>query len=159
MDAGNIYLLIAFLFLLISALKDREKTKRALKVTGKIALTVLPVLFFIFILMGIISVLVPKETIAQWLGSGSGIKGILIGELVGCFALIQPAAVFPFAGILHNKGAGYSVLFAFAMTAILIGIVTLPAELKFLGKKFTIVRNVLTFIFVFLLSFVFSYIR
>lgn len=82
--------------------------------------------------------------------------GILIGELVGCFALVQPAAVFPFAGVLRDRGASYGALFGFVMTAILIGVSTLPLEIKLFGKNFTIVRNVLTSIIVFLIGIIFA---
>ncbi len=87
---------------------------------------------------------------------GSGIIGILIGELVGAFALVQPAAVFPFSGMLLNKGASYTTIYAFVSTAILIGISTFPAEIKFFGKRFTIVRNLLTFFVVFIFSLFFQ---
>lgn len=152
MDVGIIYLLVASILLILSAIKDLKKTRDALKVSGKMALTVFPVLFLIFILMGVISVFVSKETIALWLGSGKGLLGIILGEFVGTFALIQPAAVFPFAGALLNKGASYGAIFGFVMTAILIGISTLPVEIKFFGKRFTIVRNLLTLILVFSLA-------
>ncbi|MGB9788462.1 MAG: hypothetical protein ACPLVD_06560 [Dictyoglomus turgidum] len=122
MDVGDIYLDV-------------------IKVVYKTSLTVFPVLFMIFILMGIVSVLVSKETIAHWLGSGSGVLGILIGELVGAFALVQPAAVFPFSGMLLSKGASYATIYAFVSIAILIGVSTLPAELRFFGKKFTIEKH------------------
>lgn len=156
MDVGSIYLIVALGFLILSAFKDIEKTKKALKVTGKVALTVLPVLFMIFILMGIIEAFISKEVIAQWLGSGSSVLSIIIGELVGCVALIQPAAVFPFAGFLHKSGANYGAVFGFIMTAILIGIATLPLEMKLFGKRFTIVRNVLTFVIVFIIGIIFK---
>jgi uncharacterized membrane protein YraQ (UPF0718 family) len=155
MDVGIIYLLIAFILLFLSAVKSPEKTKQALKAAGKISLTVFPVLFLIFILMGVTSVFVSKEMIASWLGKGSGASGIIIGELVGSFALVQPAAVFPYAGILREKGADYGSLFGFVMTAILIGVTTLPLEIKLFGKKFTIVRNVLTFILIFIIGLIF----
>jgi len=155
MNVGLIYLLIASLLLLLSAVKDIQKTKEALKVTGKIALTVLPVLFFIFTLMGIISAFLSREIIASWLGSRSGVLGILIGELAGSIALMVPAAVFPFAGILLNRGASYGAMYGFIMTAILIGVTTLPVEIKIFGKKFTIVRNVLTFVLLFFMGLIF----
>lgn len=158
MDIGIIYLLFALILLIFSAIKDMKKTKHALKATGKIALTVFPVLIFIFILMGIVSVFVSRETIALWLGSNSGLLGILIGELVGCFALIQPAAVFPFAGVILNRGASYPSIFGFVTTAILIGVSTLPLELRCFGWKFTIVRNVLTFVFTFILGIIILFI-
>ena len=54
MDVGSIYLIVAFGLLLLSAFRDIEKTKKALKVTGRVALTVLPVLlkpslFFLYL--------------------------------------------------------------------------------------------------------------
>jgi uncharacterized membrane protein YraQ (UPF0718 family) len=155
MDVGIIYLAVAFILLILSAVKDINKTKQALKTSGKVALTVFPVLFLIFVLMGVVSAFVSKETIASWLGSSSGVTGILIGEAVGVYALIEPAAVFPFAGILHDRGASYAAVLGFVMTAILIGVSTLPLEIKVFGKRFTIVRNVLTFVFVLLIGLVF----
>lgn len=155
MDIGVIYLLFAFILLIISTLKDTKKTIQALKATGKIALVVFPVLFLIFILMGVVSAFVSKETIASWLGADSGLLGVLIGEVVGCFALIQPAAVFPFAGVLRDRGASYGAIFGFVTTAILIGVSTLPLELRCFGRNFTIVRNILTFILVFIMSIIF----
>lgn len=157
MNIGYIYLAIAAMLMVLSFSKDRHKTRKALISTGKIALNVLPVLFFIFILMGVINIYVTKDLVVRLLGTGSGMWGILIGELVGAIALIEPAAVFPFSGSLLAKGASYGVIYAFASTAVLIGIATLPAELKFMGKKFTIVRNVLTFVLVFLIGLVFKY--
>ncbi|MCX6063531.1 MAG: permease [Caldiserica bacterium] len=157
MNIGYIYLAVAAILMVLSLIKDRHKTKKALISTGKIALNVLPVLFFIFILMGVINIYVTKHLVVELLGTGSGMWGILIGELVGAIALIEPAAVFPFSGSLLAKGASYGVIYAFASTAVLIGIATLPAELKFMGKKFTIVRNVLTFVLVFLIGLVFKY--
>lgn len=158
MNIGIIYLLIAFILLILSVVKSPEKTKQALKAAGKISLTVFPVLFLIFILMGVTSVFVSKETIGSWLGSGSGVLGIVIGELVGSFALVQPAAVFPYAGILHEKGANYGSLFGFVMTAILIGITMLPLEMKLFGKKFTMVRNILAFILIFIIALIFKFV-
>ncbi len=157
MNIGYIYLIVAAVLMLISFIKDRGKTKKALITAGKVALNVLPVLFFIFILMGVISTFVTKDVVAKLLGTGSGILGILIGELVGALALIEPAAVFPFSGSLIAKGASYGVIYAFASTAILIGIATLPAEITFMGKKFAVVRNILTFALVFFIALTFRY--
>ncbi len=149
---GYIYLAAAAALMLLSYFKDKNKTKKALITTGKIALNVLPVLFFIFILMGVIQLFVTKELVAKLLGTESGIWGILIGEIVGAVALIEPAAVFPFSGSLISKGATYGVIYAFVSTAVLIGIATLPAEITFMGKKFTVVRNILSFVLIFLIA-------
>jgi uncharacterized membrane protein YraQ (UPF0718 family) len=64
----------------------------------------------------------------------------------------MPPAVFPFSGYLHDNGASYGSIAAFVFTAILIGITTLPLEIKFLGKRFTIARNIFTFVLAFFIA-------
>lgn len=153
MRAGLVYLVIAFGLLSASYLKDKQRTKETLKATGKILYTIMPVLIFVFVLMGLIQAYVSRETIAAILGKETGVLGILYAELVGSVALFLPPAVFPFGGYLHDNGAAYGPIAGFVFTAILIGVTTLPLEFKFLGKRFTIARNILTFGMAFFLAF------
>jgi uncharacterized membrane protein YraQ (UPF0718 family) len=155
MSISTIYILVAAGLLVFSFVKNREKTVKALMVAGRVALMVLPVLLFVFVLMGILEVFVPKEVFTSLLGSGHGVLGIVLGELLGAFALIEPAAVFPFAGFLHQSGASYGAVVGFVMSAILIGIVTLPLEIQQFGARFTITRNVIALLLIFGLGLVF----
>jgi uncharacterized membrane protein YraQ (UPF0718 family) len=152
MRAGTIYLLIALVLLGISLLKEKQRTKEAIKATFKIFYVVMPVLIFVFVLMGLIQAYVSRETITSILGQKSGVLGILYAEIVGCIALFMPPAVFPFGGYLHDNGASYGSIAGFVFTAILIGITTLPIEIKFLGKRFTIARNIFTFVLAFFIA-------
>lgn len=152
MRAGTIYLLIALALLGISLLKEKQRTKEAIKATVKIFYVVMPVLIFVFVLMGLIQAYVSRETITSILGQKSGILGIIYAEIVGCIALFMPPAVFPFGGYLHDNGASYGSIAGFVFTAILIGITTLPVEIKFLGKRFTIARNIFTFVLAFFIA-------
>ena len=152
MRAGTIYLLIALVLLGLSLLKEKQRTKEAIRATFKIFYVVMPVLIFVFVLMGLIQAYVSSETITSILGQKSGILGILYAEIVGCIALFMPPAVFPFGGYLHDNGASYGSIAGFVFTAILIGITTLPVEIKFLGKRFTIARNIFTFVLAFLIA-------
>jgi len=102
--------------------------------------------------MGTIEAFVSKDTIAHLLGRGSGVRGILLAEAVGAVALIQPAAVFPFSGYLRTSGASYGAIAGFVLSAILIGISTLPLEIKLFGPRFTLSRNVFTFVLILLLA-------
>ena len=158
MKVGFIYLIIALSLLIISFIKSREKTKKALKISAKVAANVWPVLFLVFVLMGVISVFVSRETIASLLGKNSGLLGIIISELMGSVALIEPSAVFPFSGMLLQKGADFGVIYAFIMIAILLGITTLPLEIQVFSKKFTIIRNGLLLILIFIMAIIFKFI-
>ncbi|MGB9628439.1 MAG: hypothetical protein ACPL6D_07250, partial [Thermodesulfobacteriota bacterium] len=95
MRAGTIYLLIALVLLGISLLKEKQRTREAIKATFKIFYVVLPALIFVFVLMGLVEAYVSKETIASLLGQKSGMLGIISAEIVGCIALFMPPAVFP----------------------------------------------------------------
>ncbi len=72
-------------------------------------------------------------------------------ELVETFALVQPAAVFSLLGMLLDKGINYATIYAFISSTILIGVSILPAEIKFFGKKVSIIRNRLIFCYFYLL--------
>ncbi len=152
MRGGTVYLLIAIALLAISFVKDRQRTRDALKATFKIFYVVLPVLIFVFVLMGLIQVYIPKEMIVSVLGQKAGPRGILFSEVMGSIALFLPPAVFPFGGYLLQNGASYGAIAGFVFTAILIGITTLPLEIKLLGLRFTAARNILTFVLAFFIS-------
>jgi uncharacterized membrane protein YraQ (UPF0718 family) len=152
MRAGQIYLIIALGLMAISYIKEKQKTKEAIKATFKIFYVVLPVLIFVFVLMGLIQAYVSRETIASILGQQSGVLGIVYAELIGSIALFLPPAVFPFGGYLHSNGASYGSIAGFVFTAILIGVTTLPLEFKLFGKRFTIARNIFTFVIAFFIA-------
>lgn len=152
MRAGQIYLIIAIVLLGISFIREKQRSKEALKATFRIFYVVLPVLIFVFVLMGLIEAYISRETIVSILGQKSGILGILYAEIVGSIALFMPPAVFPFGGYLHDNGASYGSVAGFVFTAILIGVTTLPVEIKFLGKRFTIFRNIFTFVLAFFIA-------
>lgn len=156
METGYIYLLAGIIGIIISGIVNREKTKKALFVSLKIVIMILPILLFIFVLMGLVQVFLPRDTITALLGNSHGILSIIMGVLLGSITLIQPGAVFPFAGYLLDNGANYGSIYAFVMSAILIGIATIPLEIKMFGKSFTLVRNSLTLVSIFLMGILFK---
>jgi uncharacterized membrane protein YraQ (UPF0718 family) len=68
---------------------------------------------------------------------------------VGSITLIPPFVAFPTASMLLAGGAGYMQIGAFVSTLMMVGIITIPVEIKYFGKKMTILRNVFAFIFSF----------
>ena len=51
-----------------------------------------------------------------------------------------------------ENGAGYMQIAAFVSTLMMVGIITIPVEIKYFGKKISILRNVLAFFFSFLVA-------
>ena len=108
---------------------------------------ILPLLFFAFIVAGMAQILIPKEVLTQWVGSESGIRGILIGTVAGGFTPGGPFVSLPVAAGLYRAGASMGTMVAFLTGWSLWGINRLPMEVGILGWKLTLVRLASTFIF------------
>jgi len=70
-------------------------------------------LIFAFIVAGMIQVLLPRETLSKWLGVESGMRGILIGSVVGGLAPGGPYVSLPIVAGLLRSGAGVGTMVAF----------------------------------------------
>lgn len=93
-----------------------------------------------------LAILTPEQ-ISKLLGSESGWIGVIAASLIGAITLIPAFVAFPLAAALLQNGAGYMQIAAFVSTLMMVGIVTIPVEIKYFGKKATIIRNVLAFVF------------
>ncbi|MDK2820850.1 MAG: hypothetical protein PWP31_815 [Clostridia bacterium] len=78
----------------------------------------------------------------------TGLLGIIIALTVGSFTLIPGFVTFHLAASLLNGGAGYPQIAALVSTILMsVGIVTLPAEIKYFNKSTAILRNFMSFPF------------
>ena len=117
--------------------------KSALPMTVQI----LPLLFFAFIVAGMIQVLLPSELVAKWVGSESGIRGIIIGTIAGGFSPGGPYVSLPIVASLLRSGASIGTTVAFLTGWSLWAISRLPIDVGILGWKFTLIRICATFFF------------
>ncbi len=150
--------LITFLLLLISFYKDRKKTKLALKKAWKAFANILPEFLVVITLVGILIAAINPEVISQIIGSNSGWLGVVLASIVGSVTLIPGFIAFPTAALLLEGGAGYMQIGAFVSTLMMVGIVTLPVEIKYFGKKITYMRNGLAFVFSYLVAFIIGWV-
>jgi uncharacterized membrane protein YraQ (UPF0718 family) len=139
--------IIAFGALLASIIKSKEKTKFALKKAWKSFENILPQFLSILIIIGVMLSILTPEQISRLLGNESGWIGIIIAASIGSITLIPGFVAFPLAAALLKSGAGYMQITAFISTLMMVGVVTLPVEMKYFGKRATILRNVQAFIF------------
>ena len=136
---------LVIISLIISFFKDKKKTKKslliALKTLGKITPSILSVILLIGIMYGLFA-----DKIALFFGQESGVIGFVTIALFGSVIHMPALLAFPLAGSFLKEGASISSVAAFITTLTMIGIVTLPLEIKTMGKKFTIYRNAISFI-------------
>ena len=145
---------IAFSALSISFFKSKEKTKLALKKAWKSFENILPQLLTILVIIGIMLAILTPEQISHLLGNESGWIGILVASIIGAITLIPGFIAFPLASALLKNGAGYMQIAAFISTLMMVGIVTMPLEIKYFGKKATVIRNTEAFVFSLIVAYV-----
>ncbi len=131
---------------------DRAKTKKSLLKAWKAFEGILPQFIGILILVGILLALLNPKTITALLGGTAGWWGVLLAALLGAITLIPGFIAFPLAAMLMRSGAGAMQMGAFVSTLMMVGVVTMPAESKYFGRRMTILRNALAFAFSFLVA-------
>jgi uncharacterized membrane protein YraQ (UPF0718 family) len=142
------------ILLLISYYKDKKKTKQALKKAWKSFENILPQFLGVIMLVGILLGSFNTEIISKIIGNQSGWIGVVFSAIIGAVTLIPGFVAFPTAAMLLKSGAGYMQIGAFVSTLMMVGVVTVPVEIKYFGKRLTIMRNVLAFLFSFIVAFV-----
>ncbi len=138
---------LAITGLAVSFFKDRGKTKMALIKAWKSFENILPQFLSVLIIIGLALTILSPETITKFLGTNSGIWGVLAASLIGSITLIPGFVAFPLAAALLKNGAGYMQIAAFVSTLMMVGIVTLPLEMKTFGRRAAILRNTAAFVF------------
>jgi hypothetical protein len=71
----------------------------------------------------------------------------LIGNIAGSLSFGIPVTSYIIGGELLDEGVSLMTITAFIMSWTTVGVLMLPLESKFLGKKFAVIRNSINFIF------------
>ncbi|MDD7794292.1 permease [Clostridium sp. 'White wine YQ'] len=94
----------------------------------------------IMLLLGLMDVWIPRETMMKYMGDNSGITGIFLAILIGSLAAGPMYAAFPFTIVLLKKGVKFSNIIIFMNAWCVTKVSTLMFEFAALGYKFTIAR-------------------
>ena len=137
---------IAIISFLIAFIKDRKKAMRSLKIAGKSFLKILPMALIIIIFIGLFLGFVSSRDISRFIGDQSGFTGMLLVGAAGAVIYIPSLLAFPLAASLLESGASISAVAAFITTLTMIGAITLPIEIKEMGKEIAFLRNGLSFV-------------
>lgn len=90
-----------------------------------------------------VTLLLPREMVARWVGEESGFVGLLVAALFGWMLPGGPITIYPVAGAFLAMGADAGAVVAFITSWTLIGYTrALVWELPFFGPDFVIWRIV-----------------
>lgn len=149
---------LAILCLIFSLSLNRQKTKKALKTALYTFMQLIPQMLLIILLVSLLKEFISPDAISNWLGSHSGVLGILSAALTGTETYIPSIIAFPLAASLLRQGAIVTTITTFITTLTMIGLITLPLKIKELGKPIALLRNSLGFLFAILIGFMMGWI-
>jgi uncharacterized membrane protein YraQ (UPF0718 family) len=137
----EILIIIAVIAITASLIADRRKTWEGTKRGLLMFVRILPAILSVLILVSIVLFLLPNEIIVEYLGEDAGITGHLFAAVAGSIALIPGFIAYPLAGVLVRTGVSYPVIAVFITTLMMVGVLTLPIEIKFFGTRVSLIRN------------------
>ena len=147
MDPTTLILgIIAAVLLAASFFIRRDLPQEGLLLAGKTLWRNALLLLFGFIIAGMIQVMVPQEWITRFLGSGSGLKGLLTGSIIGGLMPGAQYAVFPLLGGLYKAGAAIGPIVSFSAAWSLWSVTRLPVEMALVDPKVALIRYGSTFV-------------
>ena len=118
----------------------KEAFGKAAKTMG----TAIPMILGILILISLFNTLVPVSSY-RLLFRGTVFDPV-IGALLGSVVAGNPVTSYLISGDLLKQGISLMTVTAFLTAWVTVGVVQLPAEIQFLGKKFAVARNLSAFV-------------
>lgn len=134
---GFILVLLAMVLLLLF---DRELGIKTLRITGNSVKEMLLVIPPIFLLLGLLDVWIPRETMIKYMGEGSGVKGVLLAIFIGSAAAGPLYGAFPVAAVFMKKGVKFMNVLIFIGAWSTTKIPMFLFEVAALGNTFAITR-------------------
>lgn len=130
-----VLLLMGLLFLF-----DRELGRSAFDKAGYAIKEMLLIIPPIFVLLGLLDVWVPRETMIRYMGEGSGIRGVFLAFLIGSAAAGPLYGAFPVASVFMRKGVKFSNILIFLGAWSTTKIPMFLFEMQSLGPRFALTR-------------------
>lgn len=146
--------IITGIWFIVSMIKDKERTLNSMKMSKKMMGNMLGQIIGILFLIGLILTFIPPHVIKEYLGGSNVFIATIVSALIGSITLIPAFVAFPLVGSIVDMGASIVPAVAFLTTLTMVGFVTFNLEKQEFGKKFTFLRNSLSFLFAILISMV-----
>jgi uncharacterized membrane protein YraQ (UPF0718 family) len=122
-----------------------KKFLQSYQKTRKTIIMTLPLVIGVILLISLLNPLLESEWIVKLFQHNILIDSFL-GSIFGSLAAGNPITSYILAGKFIEIGISLAAIVAFILAWVTVGIVQLPAESMILGKKFAILRNILSFI-------------
>lgn len=134
------WFLLSLLGLVALTLVNRDLGIKAINTTAYSFKEMILVIPPIFVLLGLMDIWVPKETMIRYMGEGSGVKGTLLAIFIGSAAAGPLYGAFPVAAVFMKKGVSFLNVLIFIGAWSTTKIPMFLFEVSSLGAKFAVTR-------------------
>ena len=110
-----------------------------------------PMILGTILLVSLISAITPKSFYTS-IFTNNALLDALTGGIIGSISAGHPMTSYIFGGEFLTQGVSLIAVTAFLVTWVTVGLIQLPAESAFLGKKFAILRTATAFILAILVA-------
>ena len=133
-----IFFVIVVLLYIISFIIDSERTERAVMRSLHLSLKIIPVLFIVFLFMGLINFFIRPSKYVKLFGKESGLKGWAIALVLGVISHGSVYVWYPMLGEFQKHGMRPALTAAFIYSRS-IKIPLLPMMVLYFGWKYTVI--------------------
>lgn len=133
-------------------MKENSRAKEAFTKALRSLLTLMPMLLAVIGLVGLFQTFVTPQMLRTLFGV-SPLIDTLLGTVIGGISIGQPVISYIIGGELLQEGVSLFAVSAFILAWVTLGILQLPLEASLFGRRFTVIRNLLSFLFAMLIGF------
>ena len=132
--------LVVLVFIAVLTVVNYKLGLKALTISANSFKEMLFVIPPVFVLLGLLDIWVPRETMVKFMGEGSGIKGVILSILLGSAAAGPLYGAFPVAAVFMKKGVKFMNILIFIGAWSTTKIPMFLFEIAALGNNFAITR-------------------
>ncbi|MFA7672053.1 MAG: permease [Sphaerochaetaceae bacterium] len=149
----SLFLVSALLIIVLLFIEKERGVKAVVTITNS-AKEMLLILPPVFILLGLLDVWVPRETMVKYMGENSGIVGALLAFVIGSAAAGPLYVVFPIAAAFMRKDVKFTNILILIGAWSTTKIPMVLFELGSLGAKFGLTRLAMNIPVILIITFV-----
>jgi hypothetical protein len=106
----------------------------------------LPIIIGVLLLISLLNAAIPPATYAG-IFTGNVLIDPLLGAAFGSMAAGNPITSYIIGGELIAVRVSLTAVTAFILSWVTVGLISLPAEMEILGRRFAVIRNLVSFVF------------
>lgn len=143
---------LTLLLLLLSFLRDRDKTRIALKRAAVKFLNIAFIIVLLIVLIPLVFVFLPEDQLGPLFQAIPLSAGLFLASLLGSVTMMPGFIAFPLGGILSESGVPLTIIAGFTTTLMMVGIATFPIEKRYFGTRTALLRNLVSFFLALIVS-------